>query len=106
MQQAQRMSSLASLGLDGMLITYGSKGAAYHDFSADQVFEVAGIPVTSVDTTGAGDTFCGYFIARLSLGEDPQTALTCANCSAALKVTRSGTAEAIPSLQEVMEFAN
>jgi ribokinase len=46
-----------------MLITYGSKGAAYHDFSADQVFEVVGIPVTPVDTTGAGDTFCGYFIA-------------------------------------------
>ena len=33
LQQAQRMSSLASLGLDGMLITYGAKGAAYHDFS-------------------------------------------------------------------------
>jgi len=33
LQQAQRMSSLASLGLDGMLITYGAKGAAYHDFT-------------------------------------------------------------------------
>ena len=99
------MSSLASLGLDGMLITYGSKGAAYHDFSADQVFRVAGIPVPPVDTTGAGDMFCGYFIARLSLGEDPQTALTCVNRAAALKVTRPGTAEAIPSLQEVMELA-
>ena len=106
LQQAQRLSSLASRGLDGMLITYGSKGAAYHDFSADQVFEVAGIPVTPVDTTGAGDTFCGYFIARLSLGEDPQAALTCANRAAALTVTRSGTAEAIPSLQEVMELAS
>ena len=105
LQQELRISSLASLGLDGMLITYGAKGAAYHDFSADQVFEVAGIPVIPVDTTGAGDTFCGYFIGRLSLGDDPQTALTCANRAAALKVTRSGTADAIPNLQEVMEFA-
>ena len=35
LQQDLRISSLASLGLDGMLITYGAKGAAYHDFSAD-----------------------------------------------------------------------
>ena len=104
LQQALRISSMASLGLDGMLITYGSKGAVYHDFSADQLFEVSGIPVTPVDTTGAGDTFCGYFIGRLSLGEDPQTALTCANLAAALKVMRPGTADAIPSLQEVMDF--
>jgi len=100
------MSSLASLGPEGMLITYGAKGAAYHDFSADQEFEIVGIPVTPADTTGAGDTFCGYFIARTSLIEDPQTALTCASHAAALKVTRSGTADAIPSLREVMEFAS
>ena len=104
LQQALRVSNMASLGLDGMLITYGSKGAVYHDFSADQLFEVSGIPVTPVDTTGAGDTFCGYFIGRLSLGEGPQTALTCANRAAALKVMRPGTADAIPSLQEVMDF--
>ena len=105
LKQALRLSSLAGLGLEGMLITYGAKGAAYHDFSADQLFEVAGIPVIPVDTTGAGDTFCGYFIGRLSLGEDPQTALSYANRAAALKVTRAGTADAIPSLQEVMAFA-
>ena len=87
-----------------MRITDGSKGAGYHDFSSDQLFEVSGIPVTPVDTTGAGDTFCGYFIGRLSLGEDPQTALTCANRAAALKVMRPGTADAIPILQEVMDF--
>jgi ribokinase len=105
LQQALHISGLESLGLDGMLITDGAKGGAYQDFSADQVFEVAGISVIPVDTTGVDDTFCSYFIRRFSLGEDPQTALTCANRAAALKVTQLGTTDAIPSLQEVMEFA-
>ena len=59
-----------------------------------------------VDTTGAGDTFCGYFIALLSQGKDPLAALSIANNAAALKVTKLGTADAIPSLVDVLDFNN
>lgn len=95
---------LENIGLEAILITYGSEGAVYHDFAADSFTQVKGIKVTAIDTTGAGDTFCGYFIGRLSQGDDPQVALYIANQAAALKVTRSGTAEAIPSLAEAMVF--
>ena len=69
-----------------------------------EVTKVGGVEVSPVDTTGAGDTFCGYFIGRLSLGDGPKAALLIANFAAALKVTRLGTADVIPELSEVIAF--
>jgi ribokinase len=105
LEQASQKSGLEDLGVGAMLITYGALGAVYHDFVAGKVTKVEGIKVTPVDTTGAGDTFCGYFVGRLSLGDDPQTALLIANQAAALKVTRPGTADAIPGLAEVLAIS-
>ena len=104
--QAFKKSSLKNIGVGAMLITYGARGAEYHDFVAGKVTKVEGIKVTPVDTTGAGDTFCGYFVGRLSLGDDPKTALSIANRAAALKVTRPGTADVIPDLIEVMAISD
>lgn len=82
-----------------LLVTLGAKGARlYHGAG---VTEVSGIKTTAVDTTGAGDTFFGYFLAGLDRGLDHNAALNLANKAAALKVTRPGTADAIPSLAEV-----
>ena len=97
-------TGLEGLGVGAALITYGSKGAAYHNFVTGEVTKVDGVEVRPVDTTGAGDTFCGYFIGRLSLGDVPKAALLIANFAAALKVTRPGTADVIPELLEVIAF--
>jgi len=51
---------------------------------------VPGFPVLAVDTTGAGDCFCGAFLAARARGLFPQTAARFANAVAALSVTRPG----------------
>jgi ribokinase len=60
--------------------------------------------VDVVDTTGAGDTFTGVFAAGLDLGRSAEQALKWASATAALKVMRAGTADAIPSASEVEAF--
>ena len=100
------VKSLNNLGVNALLITHGSQGAVYHNFEKKLEITVKGIPVQVVDTTGAGDTFCGYFIALLSQGKDPLVALNIANKAAALKVTKLGTVDAIPSLVDVLDFNN
>ena len=54
-------------------------------------------------STGAGDTFIGYFLAAMADGADLGYALTLATTAAALTVSRPGAADAIPSLEEVLK---
>lgn len=99
-----KVKNLIEIGVSAILTTLGSRGATYQDFKTGLEIGVEGITVSPVDTTGAGDTFCGYFVALLSQGKDPLEALTVANKAAALKVTKLGTANAIPNLPDVLEF--
>ena len=57
---------------------------------------IAGHRVASVDATGAGDTFCGAFLARTLAGDDPFTAATYANAAAAQATTGYGAVAPIP----------
>ena len=84
------------------LVTMGAEGAVWSD-GAEKI-HVPAIKVTPVDTTGAGDTFAGYFAAGLASGKPAKDAMELASAAAALKVTRKGTADAIPSLDEVVRF--
>lgn len=93
---------LKSLGLDTVLITKGSKGAEL--FHQGKTLVQSSFPVTPLDTTGAGDTFAGFFVAALEQGNDPATALKLAAAAAAIQVTRPGAATAIPDRAEVDRF--
>ena len=92
------------LPVQGLLITRGSKGAEYRDLTNGQTHEQASFKVTPVDTTGAGDTFAGYFAAGLDAGLAIPDALRRASAAAALQVTRPGAGDAIPSAAEVDAF--
>lgn len=92
------------LPVEGLLITHGGKGAEYRDLTTGAVHRQAAFRVDPVDTTGAGDTFAGYFAASLDRGDAIPQALRLAAAAAALKVTRPGAGEAIPSLAEVLDF--
>ena len=59
----------------------------------------------TVDTTAAGDTFSGYFMAGILRGENPAKALRLASKAAALAVSRRGAAPSIPAMGEVLDFA-
>lgn len=82
-----------------LVLTMGHKGAAYLSSTA-QFFQPA-IKVEVVDTTGAGDTFIGFFLAELISTGDPRTALERAGRASAICVTRHGAAESIPSKSEI-----
>lgn len=82
--------------------TQGSKGVRYILGNVD-IF-VAGIPVKPVDTTAAGDTFIGFFLAALSNNKSIEESLKRANGAAAISVTHPGAADSVPTLQETLQF--
>ncbi len=82
------------------VLTLGSKGAIWAQGS--NRLQVPAKSVAAVDTTGAGDTFAGYFIAMRSTGNDPREALEIATAAAALAVTREGAIPSIPWFEEVI----
>ncbi len=86
-------------GVDHILVTLGSRGVRY--IGCDSEFTVASPKVNAVDTTGAGDTFLGLFLARYDQTGDLNASLRFAVTGAAIQVTRHGTADAIPSLDEI-----
>lgn len=81
------------------LLTLGSKGAVYSD--KDGAMEVPAEKVKAVDTTAAGDTFIGYFLAGLAAGDTPEKSLKTACKAAAICVTRKGAADSIPWRKEI-----
>ena len=85
-----------------IVLTLGSAGARYR--SAEGTLEIPAVKVDPVDTTGAGDTFIGFFLAGLAAGSGPQTALNRAARAAALCVTRPGAMDSIPTAAEVEEI--
>jgi 2-dehydro-3-deoxygluconokinase len=58
--------------------------------------------VKSVDATGAGDTFCGSFLARILAGDTSEQAARYANVAAALKCTGYGAVAPIPRIAAVI----
>lgn len=86
-----------------MLVTLGARGAELR-LAGGGVLRQPAFAVDPVDTTGAGDTFAGYFAAARDAGADHAAALRLAAAAAALKVTRPGAADAIPTRAEVDAF--
>lgn len=91
-----RLSALITLGGEGSLAWQAEGGRVTH---ARQ----AAFPVRAVDTTGAGDTYTGYFIAGLMSGLPLRDCMHRASLAAAISVTRPGAADSIPSLDEIDE---
>lgn len=82
-----------------VVLTLGARGAILANRA--EKFSIPAIAVNAVDTTAAGDTFIGYFIAELTRGTDAKAALHTACEAAALCVTRHGASDSIPSRAEL-----
>ena len=63
-----------------------------------------GFRVKAVDTTGAGDTFTGFFLGNILQGKPVTEALRIACAAGALSVTKPGAAPSIPGQEEVDAF--
>lgn len=85
-----------------VVLTLGSEGAVYADEHG--TVQVPAFSVHAVDTTGAGDTFTGYFLHALLCGQPPEEALRVASAASAVVVTKPGAAETIPDRQTVERF--
>lgn len=90
---------LARLAVPTVIVTLGARGCCAH--SAGEWLLQGAFPVNAVDTTAAGDTFCGALVAALSLGEALPAALRRASAAAALACTRLGAQPSIPTRAEV-----
>jgi 2-dehydro-3-deoxygluconokinase len=62
---------------------------------------IAPLEVRAVDATGAGDAFCGGFLARILAGDTPEASARYAVVAAALKCTGYGAVAPIPFAKEV-----
>jgi len=99
LEDAQLNAAFPDLVVPARLVTLGPEGARWT--ARGETLSVPAPKVEAVDTTGAGDTFAGYFAAAVDQGSGIAEAMTLATQAAALKVTRPGTADAIPGVEEV-----
>jgi 2-dehydro-3-deoxygluconokinase len=83
------------LGPKVVVLKMGEAGAWLA--TADDRMLVPAFPVRALDATGAGDTFCGSFLARILAGDGPEDAARYASVAAALKCTGYGAVGPIPT---------
>lgn len=87
-------------GSQAVTVTLGARGSL--TVTGDDVHRLPAHPVTPVDTTGAGDTFCGVLAAWLAQGHPLREALYAAGVSAALACTRPGAQDAMPDRADTL----
>lgn len=81
-----------TLGHDGSLWGYGKERASQPIFKTDVV-----------DTTGAGDTFFGYFLSSRINGKSAEESLKIASMASSIAVSKEGAGVSIPKYKEVQE---
>jgi ribokinase len=100
--QGSMQAKLAQLQVPCVVVTLGGDGCLA---STDGVLtQQAAFKVDVVDTTGAGDTFCGVLVAALSQGADIPAALHRASAAAALACTQLGAQTSIPTANAVTQL--
>jgi ribokinase len=92
----------AALGVD-VAVTLGEAGAVAA--TAAGVIATPAFPVTPVDTTGAGDCWCGVLCAGLDRGLALAAAMRRASAAAAIACTRPGAAASMPTREETDALA-
>ncbi len=94
--------SLSRIDVPCVVVTLGQRGCRAR--CEGVLYEVPAFDVRAIDSTGAGDTFCGVLVASLSGGYTLPQAMRRANAAAAIACTRPGAQASIPTLAEVDAF--
>ncbi len=84
-----------------LIVTLGSKGVKY--FDGNEIKQIPSVNVPVVDTTGAGDTFCGGLAAALVRGDNLEDAVIFANKAASFTVTKLGAQSGMPELKQLLQ---
>lgn len=91
---------ISGKGVENVVITLGKDGAYVKE--KDNFIMTPASEVETIDTTGAGDVFCGAVSVYLSEGYSLEESVRFANAAAAIAVTRIGAQSAIPHRTEVV----
>jgi len=92
-------TGLARLDVPCVIVTLGARGCLAR--IDGQILVQPAFSISPLDTTAAGDTFCGTLVALLARGEPLQQALLAASAASALACTRLGAQSSIPEHAEV-----
>ena len=85
-----------------VVLTLGKMGSVYADKSKKCKQGI--YPVKAVDTTAAGDTFTGYFLRYVFIGESVEKALDMASLASSIAVSRKGASVSIPYNDELLNI--
>lgn len=100
--EKQIASFFLKKGVKNVILTLGSRGA----FIANEeiVKHIPAFKVKAVDTTAAGDVFCGALAAALTSESTLEEAAIFASAASAISVTRVGAQPSAPRKKEILEF--
>lgn len=85
-----------------IVLTLGEKGSCY---KYRETYAEFGIYKNNVvDTTAAGDTFCGYFLTCISKDVAPVLAIQYASAASSIAVSKEGASTSVPYMEQVEEF--
>ena len=96
------LNTLARFNCRVTAVTRGGEGVSWTENGRLQ--RRAAYPVSVVDTTGAGDVFHGAYVLAIGTGLSVPDAMAFASAAAALKCTRSGGRDGIPSIHDCLAF--
>lgn len=95
-------TKLLEIGAQNVILTIGKEGAIL--VNKEGIYHVPGVPVNSIDTTGAGDAFCGALAVMIASEKSLREATEFANFAGAFATTKIGAQEALPTRKELEEF--
>jgi ribokinase len=99
---ASAAQRLREFGPTAVVITLGPAGALVDRGDGPVMLSAPDVPV--VDTTGAGDAFCGAFAAQVACGVDSVTAARIGIIAGSLAVTKPGAQPSMPTWEEIVAF--
>ena len=101
-QAIEAARALTSKGISTVILTLGHRGAL---LLTDEIEKrVPGFTIEAVDTTAAGDAFCGALATSLAQGSTIEDAVWIANAAGALAVTKLGAEPSLPKKADLDQF--
>jgi len=94
----QMAEILGSFGCEFIVVKRGARGQLLYDSVSKKRWEIPAYPAQRVDPTGAGDSFCGGFLAGYQETYDPLQAVLHGSVSASLTIEGSGALHALEAL--------